>query len=241
MVIKMQRYFIEKDSINDNQTIIEGKDYHHIKNVMRFKIKDLLILNTNDHKSYEASITNFTKDKVFLEIKREIPIKNNTINLSLAQALIKRDNFELVLQKTTELGIKEIYPIITNRSVVKVKDISKKLPRFNTIVKEASEQSERSSLPKIHDLSKIEDLPYNQFDVILIAYARELNNKLSQVIKEIDKNSSVLILIGPAGGFSEKELKFLKTKGKFISLGKTILRSETAAIYVASAFRLVWE
>lgn len=240
MVIKMQRYFIKEKAINNSLVIIEGKDYHHIKNVMRFKMGDLVIINTNQNKSYEASISSFTNDKVYLEIKKELPIKKNTINLSIAQTLIKRDNFELVLQKTTELGIKEIYPILTNRSIIKISDLSKKLSRYNSIVKEASEQSERSSLPVVHNLYKLDSLPFDEFDRVLIAYAREQKNNLFEVIKDINKDTSVLVLIGPEGGFNEKELVFLQTKGQFISLGKTILRSETAAIYVASAFRLVW-
>ncbi len=240
MVIKMQRYFIKEKAINNSLVIIEGKDYHHIKNVMRFKIGDLVIINTNQDKCYEASISSFTNDKVYLKITKELSIKKNIINLSIAQTLIKKDNFELVLQKTTELGVKEIYPMLTNRSIIKVSDLSKKLPRYNTIIKEASEQSERSSLPKIHNLFKLDSLPFDEFDTVLIAFAREQENNLSEVIKNINKDSSVLVLIGPEGGFNEKELDFLQTKGQFISLGKTILRSETAAIYVASAFRLMW-
>ena len=226
MVIKMQRYFIKEKAINNSLVIIEGKDYHHIKNVMRFKMGDLVIINTNQNKSYEASISSFTNDKVYLEIKKELPIKKNTINLSIAQTLIKRDNFELVLQKTTELGIKEIYPILTSRSIIKISDLSKKLSRYNSIVKEASEQSERSSLPVVHNLYKLDSLPFDEFDRVLIAYAREQKNNLFEVIKDIN-------LIHP---------EFVLLTGDLINEGELedfeCLRNQTLAVKLLEKFEV---
>lgn len=236
----MQRYFIEQENKQGNSVTISGKDFHHIKNVMRCVKKDIVIVTLPSGESYEATIVSFSKDSVNLKITKELNEKNKTMNLAIAQALIKKDHFELVLQKTTELGVKELFPIMTQRSIVKLNNLTKKMPRYQTIVKEASEQSERTNLPKIHELSSIKTLPYDLFDVVLIAYARETGNQLRSVISEIGKHNKVLVLIGPEGGFNDSELEFLKTVGTFISLGDTILRSETAAIYVASAFRYLW-
>jgi len=236
----MQRYFIEEENKQGNTVTISGQDFHHIKNVMRCVKGDKVIITLPSGESYEATIASFSNDSVNLDITKELNEKNKTMNLSIAQSLIKKDHFELVLQKTTELGVKELFPIMTQRSIIKLDNLSKKMPRYQTIVKEASEQSERTQLPKIHELSTIKTLPYELFDVVLIAYARETDNQLRSVISEIGKHNKVLVLIGPEGGFSDTELEYLDTVGTFVSLGDTILRSETAAIYVASAFRYLW-
>jgi len=238
----MQRYFVEDNNIKDGLVKISNSDFHHIKNVMRLKIDDKIIVTNFSGKVFLTRISEYNKNVVVLEIiKEENPVPN-TFNLSIAQTLIKRDNFELVLQKVTELGISDIYPIKTSRSIIKIDNFEKKLIRYNTIVKEASEQSERTILPIIHDLCPIKDLPYKKYDLVLVAHARETdNNSLSSVINGIDKTKKVLVLVGPEGGFTKEELAYLADKAIFVSLGKTILRSETAAIYIASSFRYAWE
>ncbi|XMB72573.1 RsmE family RNA methyltransferase [Mycoplasmatota bacterium WC30] len=238
----MQRYFVEDNNINDGLVVISNSDFHHIKNVMRLKINENIIVTSFSGKVFLTRISEYRKNKVILEIVRQEVQNPNTFNLSIAQTLIKRDNFELVLQKITELGISDIYPIKASRSIIKIDNFEKKLVRYNSIIKEASEQSERTKLPLIHDLSTVKDLPYSDFDVVLVAHARESNNnKLSNVLNEIDKTKNVLVLVGPEGGFTKEELTYLADKARFVSLGKTILRSETAAIYIASAFRFAWE
>ncbi len=237
----MQRYFVQDDNINKDKAIITDGDFHHIRNVMRFNIGDELIITSYSGDSYKAIIDYFAKKEVGLKLTDKLIVKDNTLNISLAQALIKRDNFELVLQKTTELGIKEIFPLRTEHSIIKIEDFSKKKSRYQSIVKEASEQSERKVMPVIHDLCGKEEVNYNDFDYVLIAYARENNKQLLSFIKDIKLNAKVLLIIGPEGGFSESEIIFFESKGKLVSLGNTILRSETAAIYFTSIFRLLWE
>lgn len=238
----MQRYFIENKYFNKNLIEITDKDFHHIKHVMRNKINDELVVCSYKNQAFKTKITSFQKNSVIVEIVEELAIDFNIMNLTIAQSLIRKDNFELVLQKTTELGVKEIIPLLTERSLIKVNDQAKKLNRYKLIVKEASEQSERSNIPIITEVTKLEDLLYHKYDMVLVAYARENeDNKLSEALKTFDKSMNVLVLIGPEGGFSDKELELLKDKAKFISLGKTILRSETAGIYITSAFRYQWE
>ena len=234
----MQRYFIENKYINENRVIILGKDFHHIKNVMRFNIGDEIIVVDYQKNVFLTKITEFRKKAVVAKILEPITAIDSTMNLSIAQSLIKKDNMELVLQKTTELGVNEIIPLRAKRSIVKIDDFRKKKIRYETIVKEASEQSERCALPIISEIHEIESLQYSDFDLVLVAYARNSSeSNLSNVLKPIDDNTKILVLIGPEGGFSNEELDYLSDKATFVSLGSTILRSETAAIYVTSSLR----
>jgi 16S rRNA (uracil1498-N3)-methyltransferase len=154
--------------------------------------------------------------------------------------MIKRDGFELALKKMTELGVEGIIPLMTDHSIIHIKDFEKKKIRYQSICKESSEQSERSYLPTIHDLSHLNDLDVSAYDHLFCAHAREQNQTLKDELKQIHSSDKSLVLIGPEGGFSKKEIELLKKKGfQNVSLGETILRAETAATYVASVFRFM--
>lgn len=238
----MQRYFIESENFKENLIRISGNAFHHIKNVMRFKIADEIIVVNYCKEVFLTKIIEFNKNDCVVEIVRKIDQVDSGLNLTIAQSLIKRDNFELVLQKITELGVTKIIPLETKRSIIKIEDFSKKKNRYEMIVKEASEQSERVSLPVITDLTSISEIDYSEYDLVLVAYARNDQDKsISKEFRDISIDTKVIVLIGPEGGFSNEELKYLKDKAKFVSLGNTILRSETAAIYVASVYRYQME
>jgi 16S rRNA (uracil1498-N3)-methyltransferase len=146
------------------------------------------------------------------------------------------------LEKTTELGVRKIIPLNTDRSIIKINDFEKKHERFMTIVKEASEQSERSVLPIISDFTSLKSLELDKYDYKLFCYARENSLNIKEELIGLKKNHNILILIGPEGDFSQTEIAYLLENGfKSVSLGKTILRSETAAIYVVSLVRFLLE
>jgi 16S rRNA (uracil1498-N3)-methyltransferase len=209
---------------------------------MRFKLGDEIVICNYNNQAFLTKIILLDKKLCKVEIIKELETTENIFNLTIAQSLIKKDNFELVLQKTTELGVKGIIPLQAERSIIKIDDFTKKKERYSLIVKEASEQSERVSVPDIHNLAKIEEINYEDYDYVFLAYAREdKDNSLMKALKELNQNSKVLFLIGPEGGFSKQELEFLKDKAISVSLGNTILRSETASIYVASVFRFLME
>lgn len=238
----MQRYFIENKYFKDNLIRVTDTDFHHIKNVMRLKLGEKVVVVNYDKQVFLTKIIEFNKKDCLLEIVEEIKQKDNSFNLTIAQSLIKKDNFELVLQKTTELGVSKIIPLHTKRSIIKIDDFSKKKQRYETIVKEASEQSERVSLPIISNMMSIKDIDYLIYDLVFVCYARNNEtNKLSDYLKYANENTKVLFLVGPEGGFTEDELEYLEDKSQFVSLGKTILRSETAAIYIASVYRYTME
>jgi 16S rRNA (uracil1498-N3)-methyltransferase len=236
----MQRYFIDARQIEGSKVVIKDGDFHHIKHVMRLHLGDSVIVNTQDGDAYRCDILHFEDQKVILEIKEKIESKSLSYHLDIGLTMIKRDGFELALKKMTELGVEGIIPLMTDHSIIHIKDFEKKKIRYQSICKESSEQSERSYLPTIHDLSHLNDLDVSAYDHLFCAYAREQNQTLKDELKQIHSSDKSLVLIGPEGGFSKKEIELLKKKGfQNVSLGETILRAETAATYVASVFRFM--
>ncbi len=238
----MQRYFIDENQINEQTVIIDNSDVHHIKNVMRFKVTDNIIVNTYEGSVFETEIEKIEKNRVVLRIVKSLVNDYQSLPLDLGVSLIKKDRFELILEKATELGVRKIIPLKTDRSIIKINDLEKKHERFMTIVKEASEQSERTVLPIISDFTDLKSLELDKYDYKLFCYARENNLNIKEELIALKKNHNILILIGPEGDFSQTEISYLLENGfRSVSLGKTILRSETAAIYVVSLIRFLLE
>ena len=234
----MQRYFAK--SKKDNQFLLEEKDYHHIKNVMRYHIGDNIEV-IYDNKLYICNIKNITP--LMLETIECIDQNNElNIDITIAISLVNEQKLDIILQKITELGVSNIIPIKTERSIIKLDDkkMTNKLIRWQTICKEASEQSKRTKIPKGHNVMSLKELTNIDNKLKLLCSTsngtKPINDYLTDNIKEI------LFVIGPEGGFSETEEEFLLTKGFLpVSLGKRILRVETAAIYVASIINFRYE
>ncbi len=236
----MQRYFIEKlDKINQT-ALLENNDFHHVKNVMRHRVNDQVII-CDDEMCYLSTITEFTKKSAHLKLIEELQKPFKDFKVTIAQALIRRERFELMLQKSTELGVDYIIPTITKNTIIKLKDekTTSKLNRWNTITKEASEQSHRTTKATVLDIKSMKDIDYSIYDLVLVAYEKETNNRqLKHILK--DKYKNILVLIGPEGGFDPMEIEFLK-EFTFIGLGPRILRSETASSYILSVLSYEYE
>lgn len=234
----MQRYFA-KERIKDNFVLYE-KDLHHIKNVMRFKVEDMIEV-VYDSIIYTCKIIKL--EPLLLEIitKSDHDSEMN-IDLTIAISLVNEQKMDLILQKLTELGVSKIIPIKTERSIVKLdanKEI-KKITRWQTICKEASEQSKRNKIPKVTPIVTIEELSKAKNEVKLICSLNENSELLSNYLAE--DNKDFLFTIGPEGGFTIEEEKKLLEKGFLpVSLGKRVMRVETAAIYVASIINYIYE
>ncbi|MCH5171680.1 MAG: 16S rRNA (uracil(1498)-N(3))-methyltransferase [Erysipelotrichales bacterium] len=230
----MQRYFVTGDI--DNISFTEG-DIFHIQKVMRFKSGDLIEIVLSS-KVYLTKIENVNPLKV--EIIEELEEKRELENdITLLYCLPKGDKLDLVIQKATELGVKNIVGVISSRTIVKIdeKDKKRKIERFNKIIKEAAEQSKRVNLPEFIDIIDFKDICKYLSIHNFIAYEGEALNDgtLFDDLNKIKKNESISILVGAEGGFSLSEVKLANEIGfKSVSLGKLILRSETAAIYFLS-------
>ena len=235
----MQRYFAK---VINNKVILGDDDVHHLLHVMRARIKDEIEV-VDEGKLYSASIDSI--NPLVITANYEIPLDSELPNdVTLFFALAKGDKIEFVVQKATELGVNRIVLIKTERCVVKIddKDIEKKLTRYQKIAKEASEQSHRLKIPEIVGVYDIKKIPDNLLaEVNLLAYEK-VAGKTDSLFNKIKPNQSTSIMIGPEGGFSEAEVDYLSKHGfDLVSLGKRILRTETAAVYALSVIGFLME
>ena len=236
----MQRYFAKK---NNNQIILGDDDIHHLLHVMRARIGDEIEV-VADGTLYSAIIDSL--GPLSIHINYQIP-SDAEINkeVTLFFALAKGEKIDFVIQKATELGVRKIVLIKTERCVVKMDqcDFQKKLVRYQKIAKEASEQCHRLVIPEIIGVIDINNIPNNLLtDINLLAYERKAGHT-KDLFSGNEQFNSVSVMIGPEGGFSEKEVDLLIQKYHFdtISLGKRILRTETAAVYALSVLSYLLE
>ena len=239
----MQRYFIDNIDKTRNTATIQGADFHHIKNVMRSTIGDQIIV-CNNAVCYRAKIASFGLDEVHCLLFEEVESPVKLFEVTIAQGLIRRERFEYMLQKSTELGADFIIPMVSQYSIINIdpQKINTKVERWNKITKEASEQAHRNTTTIVTAVTDIKSIKYNQYDVVIVAYEKEnMSHNLKQLLHETFKN--ILILIGPEGGFTDQEVQFLSgfSNVEFVGLGHRILRSETASSYILSVLHYEYE
>ncbi len=243
----MFNFFVSEENKNGNSFVISGKDFNHIKNVLRMNEGDRFFVSCKG-KSHLCAIKEFTPFSLVAEILTENC--NDTtlpVNIILFQGLPKGDKMELIIQKTVELGVSEIVPTEMKNCVVKIEDKKKesKRSRWRAISEAAAKQSKCNFVPRIGEISSFNNVlnRVKETDLFLVPYENEkgiLSTK--ECLTEIKKGMTVGILIGPEGGFSADEIEKLKSAGaKTISLGKRILRTETAAITAVSMCMLYSE
>ncbi|TKD70180.1 16S rRNA (uracil(1498)-N(3))-methyltransferase [Pseudalkalibacillus hwajinpoensis] len=247
----MQRYFIPESKMTENQVTIEGEDVKHISRVMRMTTGDHIICCSEEGRSALCRIIEIESDLVsavpeqWLDEKKKLPV-----HVTIVQGMPKGDKLETVIQKGTELGADTFLPFKAERSVVKwdQQKSSKKLQRLRKIAKEAAEQSHRTTIPSIEEPYSITSLIEisKSYEHKLIAYEEEAkageSAALVQALHEANVNDRFMIVFGPEGGLSDKEVDWLKDAG-FTScgLGPRILRTETAAMYVLAAISYHFE
>ena len=238
----MYQFFVEPSQIRENRVVITGSDVNHIKNVLRMKIgEEIAVSNGIDGKEYRCGIEEFAEDEVICTLRF---IKEDGVELPskifLFQGLPKADKIELIIQKAVELGVYEIIPVAAKRAVVKLdeKKAKSKIARWQGIAEAAAKQSKRGIIPEIKNvMSMKEAVAYAQkIDVKLIPYElAEDMSKTKEIINGLQPGQSVAIFIGPEGGFEEKEVIDAMENGIVpITLGKRILRTETAGFTVLS-------
>ena len=239
----MQRFFVEPYQIEEetHRIHINGTDVNHIKNVLRMKCGEDVWISDGGNKEYHCQIEELREDEVLLHIlyaqepEYELPNK-----IYLFQGLPKSDKMELIIQKMVELGVYEIVPVAMKRSVVKLDDkkAKTKIARWNSISERASHQSKRSIIPEVSDVLTFRQAleKAKELDMLLLPYeCAEGMEYTRKVVSGISNGSSVGIFIGPEGGFDGDELELAKEAGcSIITLGKRILRTETAGMMLMS-------
>jgi 16S rRNA (uracil1498-N3)-methyltransferase len=240
----MNRFFVSSEQINlQEKTIwITGEDLKHISKVLRLSQGDCIEISDGESFEYLGEIKSITKNEAVISILKQQKLNTEApLRVILYQGIPKSTKMDLIIQKTTELGIKEIVPVITQRSVVQLKDYSdrnKKKERWEKIAVEAAKQSKRGILPYIHlPMSFNEALIHsNGNEINLLAYEGEKNQGLKKIVSDLnEKIDRVGLWIGPEGGFSEEEVQSaLQQEMHIITLGPRILRTETAGLVLLS-------
>lgn len=229
----MQRYFSNKK--NDNKFVLSNDDLYHIKTVMRMN-DGAKIEVVYEQEVYVCSLKNVVTD---IEIIIDEKINNNLSNnkeIILAVPLVKEQKMDMILQKSTELGVNKIIPFCAERSVVKLKDGKEKckVERWQKICKEASEQSKRVDIPVVTDVKCLSDLVNFDGDKIICSTKKSVNS-IKMFLQNHNEYDKLLIVIGPEGGLSEKEENYLVNNNFVqVSLGNRIMRVETVPLFLLS-------
>ncbi|MCI9015586.1 MAG: 16S rRNA (uracil(1498)-N(3))-methyltransferase [Clostridia bacterium] len=240
----MYKFFVIQDQVKENYIEILEEDANHIGKVLRLKIGETIeICNVNDLKNnYICSIINIENKKVeakiIEKIKKHIELP---VYVHIFQGLPKAEKLELIIQKTTELGVAEITPVIMKRSIVKLneKTEEKKINRWRRISESAAKQSKQNRVPIINfpiELKQINE-KIKDYDLVILAYEKEEDTYIKDILKQVTirNNIKVAVIIGPEGGIDTEELEELqKSQVKTVTLGKRILRTETAPIAIIS-------
>ena len=233
----MQRYFSDK---NIDIFELSSDDSYHIIKVMRNNIGDKVEV-VIDKCLYICEIIKIS-DLVTVRKMEEVECDSELpCYVTIAQSLVKEQKMDLILQKSCELGVSEIIPVNTTRSIVKLdKKETKKVERWNKILKEASEQSKRVVIPKVNGIMDIKDLCNLEYDINILCTVNELSMSLKEVLEKDLNNLKILLVIGPEGGFTESEENLLIDNG-FIStsFGRRVLRTETASLYALSIINYI--
>lgn len=242
----MFNFFTEQNPSN-NRFIITGSDFNHIKNVLRLKVGDSIIISNNGASNL-CKIESFTDNSAVAIIEQAN--YNDTalpISITLYQGLPKSDKMELIIQKAVELGVDEIVPVEMARSVVKLdgKKSDTKTTRWQAIAESAAKQSKRNSIPKVNSVMTFKNAmeKAKETDIFIVPYESKDGMKTTlSALKEIKTGMKIGVLIGPEGGFEEREVALAENiGGKIVSLGKRILRTETASITAISMIMLYAE
>lgn len=242
----MYKFFINENQKKENTIQIIGEDVNHIKNVLRLKEGDKIQIGVKETQiNYLCKILELSKEiietEIIDEMKRNV---ESSVYLHILQGIPKFEKMEMVIEKCTEIGVSEITPIFMKRTIVKLEEKAKekKLVRWKKIAEVAAKQSKRDIIPKINSPFLIKNVfsILQNYDIVLVAYENEMENTLKQELHKLKlenkkNNLKIAVFIGPEGGIDDTEINFLKKQNvKVISLGKRILRTETAPIVVSA-------
>lgn len=245
----MYRFFADPARIGERQISITGSDVNHIKNVLRMREGEEILISDGGKLEYTCYIEALHEEEIIAHIMYvqeagyELPSK-----LFLFQGLPKGDKMELIIQKAVELGVHQVIPVASRRSVVKLdkKKEEKKLARWQAIAESAAKQSKRMYVPQIKEVMNFQEaVQYGaKLDVVLLPYELAKDMKHSrEILEKITPGQSVGIFIGPEGGFEEEEVNLAVSgaNAQVITLGKRILRTETAGLAVLSVLMFAME
>lgn len=231
--VVMQRYF--NDEKKNNEFVMNENDSYHINKVMRMQVGEKIEV-VCDKKVYVSEIISLNKFVVAKIVEEQEEEHELPVKVTICQSLVNEQKMDLILQKSVELGVSEILPYKARNSVVKENNKSdKKIARWQRIVKEASEQSKRNIIPEVLDMVNLEELLTKEYDLKLLCSVNELTTNIKKVLRKHQNCGTLIIVIGPEGGFTKEEEEKLIANGYIsVSLGNRVLRTETASLVALS-------
>ncbi|GIM28077.1 ribosomal RNA small subunit methyltransferase E [Clostridium polyendosporum] len=236
----MYKFFTPSDLFSDTHATIVGDDVKHIYKVLRIEIGEKVIVNNLQGTEYLGEIEEVNKQQVNIKLLQKLEINNESpLEIYLFQGLPKSAKMDLIVQKGTELGIKEIIPTITSRVDVKLKGEFKKLDRLQRIALEACKQCKRTLIPEVKEPVEFKEMMevLMEMDLVVVPYENAEGYGIRNMVSQVNssKIKKAAIIVGPEGGFEEEEIEELRSKGAYIvTLGPRILRTETAGFVCAS-------
>ena len=242
----MNRFFVPKENIEPGRALITGEDVKHIAKVLRMRVGETLIVCDGASMQYRGTIAAMHDKEIELTLEEgcrceaELPYE-----LTVLQGLPKAGKMEWIVQKCTELGMHSLIPIDAARSVVRdtKKNFETKRLRYEKVAAEAAKQSQRGILPRVEGLQSFSSVDYGAYDLILLLYEEEKERTLKRALQALpSRPARVALVIGPEGGIEKEEARQLIANGAIsVSLGKRILRTETAAMAAISMLQYAWD
>lgn len=245
----MSRFFVEPENIGTNLIIMNNPDdLHHMMKVLRLKEGDEVDISDGVRWEYRACIESLNREEAELKIlDKQAFASEPSVEVTLFQGIPKQGKMETIIQKCVELGVYEIVPVFMDRTVVVDRgNFGKKIQRWNRVSAEAVKQCRRGIVPQVAEPVKTEELLrdrtgsgtpdlFEDFDLVLFPYENEKGTTIKEVLRAATAADSrpkrIAVMIGPEGGFSDEEANaIVAAGGKSVSLGKTILRTETAGM-----------
>lgn len=231
----MPHFFVKSTDKNENLiTIKDNENYRHIARALRARVGEDLLLIDENQIQYETIIKEITGSEIVCEIKNFYPSKRDLdFDLYLAQSPLRSDAQLTIMEKATELGARGVYPVVTDNCALAQSVLAKKHEKWQKVMFEASKQCERAKVPTCFEPTTIDEVLKLDFDKILVLAERSTEITLKEFLSQnpIKKGEKVIAVIGPEGGFSQREFDYFKSKNlPLISLGDLILKAETAVI-----------
>ncbi|NLY42543.1 MAG: 16S rRNA (uracil(1498)-N(3))-methyltransferase [Clostridiaceae bacterium] len=237
----MSKFFVSPGNIRGDRILVQGEDVNHIVRVLRMKVGDQLTLCDGEGRDYTVCIDEIGKEEVNTKILDcRDSLTEPPVNVILFQGIPKAAKMEYIIQKTTELGISRVVPVVTRRTVVKLEEgrnEKNKINRWQKIAREAAKQSNRGRIPHISYPVSFDDAikEGSSLDMCIMAYEGEQNKSIKSCLVPGMHYRSIGIFIGPEGGFDAEEVSKAQEEGiNIVSLGPRILRTETAGLAVLS-------
>lgn len=233
----MHRFFADKGAFSDGVARISGEDVAHITKVLRLKAGDSVVLCDGAETDYTCTISSMDKSEIILDIDSISPNEaESDVSITLYQGLPKSDKMDFIIQKCVELGVDRIVPVESARCVAKIKDDDKKRQRWQRIAEEAAKQCGRGKIPQVSSAISFDKAIKEEHDLKIMPYECEMQSNLNDALSNVTTPCTLAIYIGPEGGFEQSEADKANDSGvKTVTLGKRILRCETAGLATVSA------